>query len=607
MEVATDDVDMVDLVVKTLSNQQLQLLISPSSNVSELKSKVKELTTEKIAENRQRIIYRGQVLDDNNTLISYGISAGSVLHMVARPENFEELRNSPTPPLATSATAITSSSDVSDSIPNDATGVVNDLLSVLRGRSGMSASTTSIFEGMNSLDNNEGNYRNNVNSTSLEHTRQGILTINTILSSFRQSEEGNLVSPVSTNSSNPHRKRYYVGQWLDVKDTVSQWLEATVMALNEENGTIFVHYNGWPTRWDEWIDFDSPRIAPFRTRTSHSPLLSHLSPAPSVLLNNAPRTGSDDIRLLLPQISTLLHKILPAIDEAANLCNSSVEERNSHGYYTRHANSTNSVSPNMPWPNETTYYDRTASTCDLSEAEQQLNLLSSELSPLFDRLGRVMTDLSPHLREFHNRVPTQQPQTFPDHTLSSLLRTRAPSPPPENRFRELISTSRANAGRAGTFPGNHLDIHIAILSPSNHATNSENISQTVASLAARLQGRFGNQENELEEDRANEESTSNSQDLQVSDISDLPHNQNETEIESNNELKSTNDDDNIKDNDNDNEKANDKDDNNDNEKANDKDSDDIKDEITPSESESRRPRPLSFLERFKSPFSSRKS
>ena len=40
---------------------------------------------------------------------------------------------------------------------------------------------------------------------------------------------------------------------------------------NTENDVqlLLIHYNGWPRRWDEWIRCDSPRIRPFRSRTSH--------------------------------------------------------------------------------------------------------------------------------------------------------------------------------------------------------------------------------------------------------------------------------------------------------------------------------------------------
>ena len=41
------------------------------------------------------------------------------------------------------------------------------------------------------------------------------------------------------------KRQYFVGQWVDVKDTVSQWLEATVMMIDEAGQRVFIHYNGW--------------------------------------------------------------------------------------------------------------------------------------------------------------------------------------------------------------------------------------------------------------------------------------------------------------------------------------------------------------------------
>ena len=52
-----------------------------------------------------------------------------------------------------------------------------------------------------------------------------------------------------------------------MRDTIEQWLEAEVIDVNKSEKMIFVHYNGWGTRWDEWISMNSPRIAPFRTHT----------------------------------------------------------------------------------------------------------------------------------------------------------------------------------------------------------------------------------------------------------------------------------------------------------------------------------------------------
>ncbi|CAM9999583.1 unnamed protein product, partial [Choristocarpus tenellus] len=110
------------------------------------------------------------------------------------------------------------------------------------------------------------------------------------------------------------RRRFYVGQWLDVKDTVNQWLEATVMGLSASGVELNIHYNGWPSHWDEWMRWDSPRIAPFRTRTLHLPNANHVSPAPVSVVRNAPSTGVDDVRLFLPEVSRLLRRISPMVE-----------------------------------------------------------------------------------------------------------------------------------------------------------------------------------------------------------------------------------------------------------------------------------------------------
>jgi hypothetical protein len=41
------------------------------------------------------------------------------------------------------------------------------------------------------------------------------------------------------------------------------------MDIDYASRRVFVHYNGWPPRWDEWLDFSSARVTPFRTRTAN--------------------------------------------------------------------------------------------------------------------------------------------------------------------------------------------------------------------------------------------------------------------------------------------------------------------------------------------------
>ena len=77
-----------------------------------------------------------------------------------------------------------------------------------------------------------------------------------------------------------HRK-FEVGMWLDAKDTIDQWLEAQITDIRENQ--VFVHYNGWGVRWDEWVDKDSPRLAVFRSYTVQNPKANYLSPIPNIM------------------------------------------------------------------------------------------------------------------------------------------------------------------------------------------------------------------------------------------------------------------------------------------------------------------------------------
>uniref|UniRef100_A0A6U5DVG0 Ubiquitin-like domain-containing protein n=1 Tax=Corethron hystrix TaxID=216773 RepID=A0A6U5DVG0_9STRA len=220
---------------------------------------------------------------------------------------------------------------------------------------------------------------------SLEHIRQGLMSIHTILGEVEgrrlQEEEGEGVEVVLAEESGEEsasantntttgiptptrsrqfdvpRRRYYRGQWIDCRDTVNQWLEATVvdvispellvnppanaspppyasrsvrqlstsesfrldardptvaagdlagrtrllyrpatdaagiaerleageelqseevLATADDVDLLLVHYNGWPSRWDEWIRSDSDRVRPFRSRTRHQRNVSTL-------------------------------------------------------------------------------------------------------------------------------------------------------------------------------------------------------------------------------------------------------------------------------------------------------------------------------------------
>ena len=90
----------------------------------------------------------------------------------------------------------------------------------------------------------------------------------------RVSRDSGRLAPLHTYSYRRRKRRRTVRNWrnfeegdmIDCQDSVKQWYEAVVVDVEEEK--IFVHYEGWPTMWDEWIEKNSKRLAPIRTHSS---------------------------------------------------------------------------------------------------------------------------------------------------------------------------------------------------------------------------------------------------------------------------------------------------------------------------------------------------
>merc|ERR1712216_654631 len=93
--------------------------------------------------------------------------------------------------------------------------------------------------------------------------------------------------------------------------------EQSFRPRSNNNGVklLLIHYNGWPSRWDEWIRSDSERLRPFRTRTRHPSMSSIASPTPQSVYNDAPSTNiigeneEDDRFALLPELHVTLSQV----------------------------------------------------------------------------------------------------------------------------------------------------------------------------------------------------------------------------------------------------------------------------------------------------------
>jgi len=69
-----------------------------------------------------------------------------------------------------------------------------------------------------------------------------------------------------TKSSKEEGDGFRLDKLIDCLDGVKKWCVARVIAVTEHK--IQVHYEGWSSQWDEWIDKKSPRLAKFRTHST---------------------------------------------------------------------------------------------------------------------------------------------------------------------------------------------------------------------------------------------------------------------------------------------------------------------------------------------------
>lgn len=59
-----------------------------------------------------------------------------------------------------------------------------------------------------------------------------------------------------------------VGDLADVRDKVGKWCVAKVIKIDQEQQRVYVHFDGWGDKWNEWVSVCSDKLAKYRTYTS---------------------------------------------------------------------------------------------------------------------------------------------------------------------------------------------------------------------------------------------------------------------------------------------------------------------------------------------------
>ena len=119
---ATGDAQ-ITFKVKTSSEKTHTITMSESATVMELKTKLAGEDLENIAVDRQRLIYSGRVMKNDDTIGSYKVKSNNTIHMV------KSAASNPGQPASTSASA-----SAAQSVPsNMASGTANNPLAGLTG------------------------------------------------------------------------------------------------------------------------------------------------------------------------------------------------------------------------------------------------------------------------------------------------------------------------------------------------------------------------------------------------------------------------------------------------------------------------------------------
>eukprot|EP01084_Bolivina_argentea_P170128 294812_1 len=66
---------------------------------------------------------------------------------------------------------------------------------------------------------------------------------------------------INTNNNNNNRhsiEPIYLNQWIDCCDEYNKWYEAQITSISTtSNRHIKVHYKGWKSKFDTWIDLNN--------------------------------------------------------------------------------------------------------------------------------------------------------------------------------------------------------------------------------------------------------------------------------------------------------------------------------------------------------------
>ena len=353
--------------IKTLDNQ-ININIRKNATLLELKEKINRILN--IPQTDQRLIYQGKILQNNTEKIkNYKIGNESVVHLVIRK--------------------LTLSDDINQNNNNNI-----NINHIEENNSDHSPGTNNGL-GFIRINHNSNRrlQRKNMHfdpSDCIETLYQNILVINHLMKIRNNFTISNFLQNKTIIPFNLGKKRFEIGEWVDVKDTTDNWLEGQIINKRTINNKIqlLIHYNGWNNRWDEWIEQSSNRLSYFRTYTLQSMQSILSSPNPTLVYdgnindNNIKRPV--DLFFYFNKISTIINDINKTIEKMNNYKkrdNLNIEEKDD-------------IKEHKEKEKEKEGYLNMNNFIPFSFNELEILQLTSQMIPILDRCGRLMSDLS---------------------------------------------------------------------------------------------------------------------------------------------------------------------------------------------------------------------
>lgn len=167
-------------------------------------------------------------------------------------------------------------------------------------------------------------------------------------------------------------------------------MEAQVVEVRDQK--VYVHYNGWAKRWDEWINMDSSRIALFRTYTVGSITQDLMSPMPVTEPDAENLERQDfDMNEFIFDVGFLMNKVTAMLIEFGKYQNfKKLKEKQLQLRRQQY------IIQQLKEENKDEYYGEEEYQEEIMQLTSKSSLMSSQLGPIFDRMGRMMIDLAPH-------------------------------------------------------------------------------------------------------------------------------------------------------------------------------------------------------------------